>query len=315
MTDFGVVHRINARDIWQNEAQNFTPWLASNINRLGDVLGLDLEVVEIEADVGTFSLDILAKDIQSDDFVIIENQFGDTNHDHLGKVLTYSSHYEAKYIVWISERVRDEHRLTFDWLNQRTDSRTNFFGIELEVIKIDNSKPVPNFNVVSMPNEWGKISLTHKPSAKNEAYRAFFESLLVQLGEKHFITNTRKAPTQSWISFSTGVISGLIYGACFAQGKRARVELYIDTGNKETNKNIFNLLIRNQEEIENELKMTLSWERLEERRASRIALYREGSIDNDEEVLTQIRDWMVVNLLEFKKLFNKKLKKIDVSKI
>jgi hypothetical protein len=107
MPDFGNIQKINIREIWQHEAQNFTPWLAKNLEKLGESVGMDLEMIEQEASVGNFSLDILAKDLSTGHNVIIENQFGDTDHDHLGKMLTYAAGFDASKVIWISENVRD----------------------------------------------------------------------------------------------------------------------------------------------------------------------------------------------------------------
>lgn len=112
---------------------------------------------------------------------------------------------------------------------------------------------------------------------------------------------------QSWYSFGSG-ISGITYGACFAQGEKARVEVYIDQGNAEANKRLFDFLAASSQEIEKTLGKSLEWERLDDRRASRIALYRAGSIENDEDTLNELRAWMIEWLLKLKKVFSPKLR-------
>lgn len=309
MPDFGNIKKINIKDIWQHEAQNFTPWLAKNIEKLGESVGMDLEMIEQEASVGNFSLDILAKDLSTGHNVIIENQFGDTDHDHLGKMLTYAAGFDASKVIWISENVRDEHRQTIEWLNQRTDTDTQFFAIEIEVFKIDDSKPAYNFKPIVFPNEWRKSkkqSSSESASAKGEAYREYFQFLMDELRTKHSFTKARIAQPQSWYIFPTG-ISGISYGTSFAQGKRVRAELYIDVGDSEKNKGLFDWLFEKKQIIENDFGESLDWERLDDRRASRIAIYREGSID-DVEVLTEIRAWAIQELLKFRKAFSSHLK-------
>ena len=150
------IERVDLREAWPNEAQDFTPWLAENIAELGEALGMDLELQQTEAAVGGYSLDMLATDQNQNRTVIIENQLEATNHDHLGKLLTYAAGYDANVIVWLTREFRDEHRLALDWLNQRTGDDTQFFGVVVEVWKIDNSRPAPHFNLVVTPNEWRK---------------------------------------------------------------------------------------------------------------------------------------------------------------
>ncbi len=309
MPDFGNIKKINVREIWQHEAQDFTPWLAKNLEKLGESVGMDLEMIEQEASVGSFSLDILAKDLSTGHNVIIENQFGDTDHDHLGKMLTYAAGFDASKVIWISENVRDEHRQTIEWLNQRTDTDTQFFAIEIEVFKIDDSKPAYNFKPVVFPNEWRKSkkqSSSESSSAKGEAYREYFQELIDELREKHSFTKAKVAFPQNWYSFPSG-ISGISYGTSFAQGGRVRAELYIDLGDSDKNKKLFDWLFEQKQTIESEFGETLNWERLEDRRASRIAIYREGSIDEIEK-LKEIQAWAIQELLKFRKTFSSRLK-------
>ncbi len=305
MPEFGKINKLKIREIWQHEAHDFTPWLANNLDKLGEAIGMDLELIEQEAGVGNFALDILAKDLGTGHLVIIENQYGSTNHDHLGKLLTYAAGFDAAKIIWISETVRDEHRQTLEWLNQRTDSETQFFGIEIEVIRIDDSKPAFSFNTVVFPNEWRKSKkdgLKASRKEKSEAYRQFFQALIDELRTKHAFTKAKIAQGQNWYFFPTG-ITGISYGTSFAQGGRIRVDLYIDAGDAEQNKRLFDHLYDQKNKIEAEIGEPLAWERLDDRRASRIAIYRDGSIDDTEE-LDEIREWAIRMLLKFRAVFS-----------
>lgn len=309
MPEFGKIRKVNIKDIWQHEAHNFTPWLAENLDKLGESVGMDLELIEQEASVGNFSLDVLAKDLSTGHNVIIENQFGDTDHDHLGKMLTYAAGFDASKVIWISENVRDEHRQTIEWLNQRTDTDTQFFAIEIEVIRIDDSKPAYNFKPIVFPNEWRKSKKEGRiesSSARGEAYRAYFQSLINELRDKHSFTKAKIAQPQNWYTFPTG-ISGILYGTSFAQGGRVRAELYIDVGESDKNKSLFDWLFEHKQTIESEFGESLDWERLDDRRASRIAIYREGTID-DGEMLKEIQEWAIQELLKFRKIFSPLLK-------
>ncbi|MGV7223729.1 MAG: hypothetical protein ACQ9MH_19665 [Nitrospinales bacterium] len=188
---------------------------------------MELELTDMEAAVGDFSLDLLAKDLGSGHTVIIENQLTQTNHDHLGKLLTYAAGFDASTVVWVAEVVRDEHRQALQWLNNRTDEDTQFFGVVVEVITIDDSKPAYSFKPVVSPSEWQKskkrkISSTVSP--RGEAYRNYFQSLIDELREKYKFTNAKIGQPQIWYAFSSG-FSNIPFGAVFAQGGKTRTEL------------------------------------------------------------------------------------------
>ena len=308
---FGKISALNLRDIWPKEAKDFTPWLADNIDALGDALGMELELKEKEATVGEFSLDLLAKDLGTGHTVIIENQLTQTDHDHLGKLLTYAAGFGASTVVWVAEVVRDEHRQALEWLNQRTDEDTQFFGVVVEVFKIDDSNPAYSFKPVVSPSEWQKSKkrqISGAVSAKGEAYRNYFQALIDELRGKYQFTNAKIGQPQNWYSFSSGV-SGITFGAVFVQGGKARTELYIDLGEGEKNKALFDWLYDQREEIHSKLGRELEWERLDGKRASRIAVYRDGSINSNEEELTEIKVWHIENLINFKKIFSPLIKK------
>ncbi len=260
MVNLGNIEQVDLRDVWQHEAQDFTPWLAGNLDKLGEALGLDLELQTAEAAVGSFSLDVLAHDIGSNRPVIIENQLESTNHDHLGKLLTYAAGYDAYAVVWLTKEFRDEHRQALDWLNQRTDEDTQFFGVVVEAWKIDNSRPAPHFRPVAFPNDWKKQNVGKdatsggaKVSERGERYRAFFQDLIDTLREEHRFTNARKGQPQSWYNFSSGT-RGVSYNPSFSPPRRiARVEVYIDRGDHDLNKQPFDELENRKEVIESEI--------------------------------------------------------------
>ncbi len=301
MSKFGELKTVSLRELWPNEATDFTPWLAANIESLGKALGLELELIEREASIGDFSLDLLAKDLGSAKTAIIENQLTQTDHDHLGKLLTYAAGFTASIVIWVSESMRDEHRQALEWLNQRTDTDTQFFGVVTEVLKIDDSKPAYHFKPIVFPNEWQKSKI-QKTSLKGEKYRSYFQSLIDELREKYHFTGAKAGQPQSWYSFSSGV-KGITFGANFAMGGKARTEVYIDQGDAEINKKIFDALLVKSNEIENEYGEKFTWERLDDKRASRIALYREAVIDSADSELEETRQWHVDNLLKIKKVF------------
>lgn len=310
MMNLGNIQQVSLREVWPNEARDFTPWLAENIDKLGNALGLDLEVQSAEAPVGSFSLDILARDLGGNRPVIIENQLEPTNHDHLGKLLTYAAGYDAYAIVWLTREFRDEHRQALDWLNQRTGENTEFFGVVVEAWRIDDSRPAPHFNLVVTPNDWQKQSFSSvrqggaagNTSERGERYRQFFQSLIDIMREQHQFTNVRKAPAKRRCDFSSG-FPGISYRAAFNQGMMAAVSVSIDRGDGEVNREIFDRLVDRKEAIESFLGEPLVWEVVEYRQVRRVLIRRPGSIDDDPDTLESIQQWMVEHLLNFKRVF------------
>ncbi|WP_430513618.1 hypothetical protein [Pannonibacter phragmitetus] len=169
----GKIETVDIRTVWRNEAGDFTPWLAQeeNLAALGEALHLgELTLQSTELSVGDFSADIVAVD-EGGAQVLIENQLEPTDHRHLGQVLTYLAglgNNEAT-IVWVSIRFREEHRAAIDWLNRSTVDGYDFFGVEIEVLRIGGSDPAPRFNVVAMPNDWARQARQAVRRASSEA--------------------------------------------------------------------------------------------------------------------------------------------------
>src|ERR1017187_4187913 len=167
----GKLERVDVRKVWASEAGGFTPWLAQedNIALLGEAIHIDLEVEAQEKAVGPFRADILCKNTENDNWVLIENQLERTDHTHLGQLLTYAAGLDAVTIVWVSPNFTEEHRATLDWLNGITDQRFNFFGLEIEVWRIGDSPMAPKFNIVSKPNDWAKTVKDGAQSLQEES--------------------------------------------------------------------------------------------------------------------------------------------------
>ena len=153
MAEIATLKKINLRDVWKDEGQ-FSDWLPENLLRLGDELGMALERSEREKAVGPFSADIICADQISKFDVVIENQFTRTDHDHLGKMITYASGLQSQIIIWVAPRFRDEHRSAIDWLDDISGPETGFFGVVLEVFQISDSAYAPHFDIVARPNDW-----------------------------------------------------------------------------------------------------------------------------------------------------------------
>ena len=184
MTNLGRLEKVELRDVWQTEAGDFTPWLASaeNLERLSNALELDLELEAQEKNVGPFRADILCRDLSDGTWVLIENQLERSDHTHLGQLLTYTAGLKAAIIVWIAKRFTDEHRAALDWLNEQTSDGIVFFGLEIELWRIGDSAPAPKFNIVSRPNEWTRSAVQSRANperAKNAA--EYWSGVLAEL--------------------------------------------------------------------------------------------------------------------------------------
>ena len=166
--ELGRLHEVHVRDLWKHEQYDFSNWIAQkdNIELLNEILGLTLTDIDKEVYVGTYRCDIVAQDETTGVKVIIENQLEASNHDHLGKIITYASGLDASVVVWIVTEAREEHKSAIEWLNNNTNQNINFFLIEIHAYKIGNSLPAPKFEVIERPNDF--IKLSKVKNGKNE---------------------------------------------------------------------------------------------------------------------------------------------------
>jgi hypothetical protein len=178
MLELGKMVRVNdLREIWKHETHDFSKWLASNINLLGDAINIDISLIETESPVGPYSVDIYAEEEMTGRKIIIENQLESTDHDHLGKIITYASGKGADIVIWIVKRANGEHKQAIEWLNQHTDASIGFFLLEVELWKIGDSKPAPKFNVVESPSGWEPSKIISTPkSAHTQLYLEFWNA-------------------------------------------------------------------------------------------------------------------------------------------
>ncbi|WP_418168033.1 DUF4268 domain-containing protein [Alistipes putredinis] len=198
------------RSVWKHEAKDFTPWLAKeeNLEILSEAVGIDIVVEEQESNVGDFSVDLFATEEGTGRRIIIENQLEETNHDHLGKIITYASGKEAEVIIWIVRKARDEHKQAIEWLNQHTDDKFEFFLIEIELWKINDSEPAPKFNIVERPNTWAKAMKKTAALSETENLKLAFWEKFNNEAPKHsaFIREfkLRKPQAQHWYDLGLG---------------------------------------------------------------------------------------------------------------
>ena len=259
---------------------------------------MDLDLAESEVRVGPFAADIVATDVSTQRKVVIENQLEPTDHSHLGQVLTYGTGLGAGVFIWISPEFRDEHRAVLDWLNEHSDEESFFYGVEVELLQIDDSLPAPNFKLVSFPNEARKEGTSgggaRGVTERGEAYRHFFEQLLSLFKSRYpGQTNVNHVGPDSWMSLSVGR-SGITTGWSFTIERRFRVELSLDTEDPRVNKDVFDSLRASQVSLQDAIGHELEWDYKEGRRACRIYSYYSLapiSIMDGEDVLEALRDW------------------------
>lgn len=198
------------RSVWQHEAKDFSRWLAQdeNLDELSAAIGIDIVLEERESSVGSFSVDLYATEEGTDRRIIIENQLEDTNHDHLGKLITYASGKGAEVIVWIVRRARDEHRQAIEWLNQNTGVNIGFFLVEIELWQIDDSAIALKFNVVERPNDWAKqMKNVGNLSDTRQLQLQFWQQLSEYIKSHEKLAkefSPRKAQPQHWYDLSIG---------------------------------------------------------------------------------------------------------------
>lgn len=293
---------VNVRDVWAREDHGFTPWLLENADALGEALGLDLELTAAEHYVGDFRLDLIGKTSQ-DQVVIVENQLEKSDHDHLGKLLTYAGGTDPKIIIWIATKFAEPHRAAIDWINERTDEDTQFFAVEIAAVQIDNSRPAPLFNVVAKPNNWTKQVHVEKAAAlsgKEMAYTVFWNRVLERVRAEHpEWTNARTGSKGGWITLPSGR-SNSHFGFVFTR-LGPRVELYIDNGHGEANLAEFNRFETRRAILDEKFGAPLEYEELPDRRACRISTYRPGGGDVlDDSALTEYVDWFIKTFERFR---------------
>jgi len=263
----GKIRRVKLREVWRHEARDFTTWLEENTDVLNEVLDFNLVSAEREQPAGNFSVDLVGED-ENGQTVIIENQLEKSDHDHLGKVLTYLAALDAKAAVWIVARPRPEHMKAITWLNEATS--TPFYLVQVEAIRIGESPPAPLLTLIVGPSvEARAAGAAKKDLSERHLVRHRFWNLLLNAAKERTKLHARISPgTYNWLGAGSGV-SGLAWNYAVRQ-HGTQVELYIDRGDTEENSDVFERLIKYKEAVEAEFGDGLEWQRLEGKRACRI---------------------------------------------
>jgi hypothetical protein len=286
------LEKLELREIWKHEAHSFTRWLAENLDFISDAIGVDLTLVEREASLGPFSADILAEDSQGHS-VVIENQLEQTDHDHLGKLITYMSNLDAKTAIWITKNPRPEHEKAVHWLNETLPADTAFYLLRIEAFKIGNSDPAPLLTVVAGPSlESKQVGGQKKELAERHLLRKEFWTQLLERAKSKTKVFERISPgTDNWVGASAGK-SGLAFNFVIRMGN-AQVEFYIDRSKAEENKKIFDALLLKKDEVEEMFGEKLEWQRLDNRQASRIRYLIEEHGLMDQEYWPKLQEQLI----------------------
>lgn len=305
----GRLEEVDVRKLWSHEQYDFSNWLAKeeNIELLNEALGLTLVDIEKEVYVGSYRCDLVASDETTGQKIIIENQLEQSNHDHLGKVITYASGLDAKVIVWIVKDAREEHRSAVEWLNNNTNKEINFFLIEIHAYKIGDSLYAPKFEIVEKPNDFiktGKIQASSGEMNKSQSERlefwTRFNEVIIERGRPF---NVRKASTDHWYDVAIGTSAAHLGITLVNKENCIGIELYISD-----DKSIFDRLYAEKDVIEKELGLTLDWQRLDGKKASRI-VYRIPGLDfDDHSNYDTLMNEAIDKIVAFSKVFKKYMK-------
>lgn len=297
----GKIKRVtDLRSVWHHEAKDFSKWLAqeNNLMQLSEAIGVDIVLEELESSVGSFNVDLYAIEEGTDRQIIIENQLEDTNHDHLGKLITYASGKGAEVIVWIVKRARDEHRQAIEWLNQNTGVKIGFFLVEIELWQIDDSAIAPKFNVVERPNDWAKqMKNVDSLSDTKQLQLNFWQQLSETIKSTEMYANEfspRKAQPQHWYDLSVGSSSYHVGLTVNTQKNRLGAEIYIPD-----DKEKFAMFKLHSKEIEEIVGSKLEWR--EATKATRIITLQSYNI-SDENQWTQAIEWLLHKAILFKQI-------------
>ena len=315
----GQLVEVDLRTIWGDESRDFTPWLAEHLDQLGEALGLDLQLIESEAGVGPFAVDILAEADEAT--VVIENQLERTDHSHLGQLLTYAAGRDAWTLIWITPELRDEHRAALDWLNRWTSDEIEAYGVEVRVVRIGDSQPAPEFRAVAFPNNWsrqaGSRSFEGSMSSDERNRRIeFFDTLARRALERNLTDSTGFSSVAKSKSFPCRVHErGLKYWVDWRPTGVVAVQLEIRTGDLERNESIIEALDEDGEEIGQELGFEPEFFRPDPdgrrgRLKGAVMTFRDASIDDPPDLIEETLEWCLVGLAGFQRVLEPRLRVI-----
>lgn len=281
LAQLGRIVQVQPRAVWPHEAHHFTPWLLQNVDVLSELLGMELILEAAEHPVGDFSLDLKGYDEATGDVVIVENQLEFSDHTHLGQILTYAAGTDPTTIIWLTTGFRPEHRAAIDWLNERTDENTRFFGVIIKVVRIGDSEPAPSFELVAQPNDWEKqvrraTSASSEVTGKAATYAEFWALVLDRIRSQHPTWTRGRRSTQSWVNTSTGA-RGVVLSMAFTRAGLI-TQFYFEEPDATVNSRRFEAALAQRDVFEAALGRAVQWDGMDGRKAARIV---DGPADYD----------------------------------
>jgi len=304
------INKVPLRELWNREDKDFTKWLEENIDFLNDVIDFEITIESSEEKAGPFRVDLYGED-NFGNKVIIENQLEKSDHDHLGKIITYLTNLEANTAIWITKEPTPEHVKAIDWLNEVTPDDISFYIIKLEAIKIgDDSPAAPLFTVVKGPSRVIKqLGAEKKEYAQRHILRKeFWAQFIDEMNKKNKLCANISPSTDCWISIALGM-GGVSVNLVISK-KYARSEIFISRGNKEENKKIFDYFYKHKDQIEKEFGDKLTWERMENNITSRIKFQKDGFNYYDKESWPEINNFMIDSAERMHRVFRKQVREL-----
>ena len=308
--------QLNVRDMWKDETQDFTPWLAHNLNLLGNELGTKLELVQQEKPVGTLYLDILARESEGGALVAIENQLEWTDIDHLGRLLIYASGCNARVAIWIAPQFVYEHAHALHRLNEWTGSNARFYGVKVEVIRRTDGAPLePRFRKVVYPGVWNQDVTLPPEATDSQRYRHFFKLLVARLhgADRSFADDPRQRFDHRDRLFPSPVAPGVGYAVSFWKNY-AWVSVHIETEHKHLTKELFDALQAERHHLESLVGAVPDsewvWDRHNPHSFCTVNIRKNASIDGSPEQLDATREWMLNLLPKLKEVFEPRLDRL-----
>ena len=281
---------------------------------------MDLVHEGTEVTVGQYSADLVFREEPTEKLIVVENMFGDANHDHLGKLITYAAGLEVGYAVLLATEFRDEQRSALNWLNTISTNDFGFFGLVLKAWRIGDSPPAPQLMVDVQPDNWSRsVRASHNsgPTETQQAYLRFWTEFLPEFRDAHPGWTSATAPSKgNWMAFSSSRSGLLRYNAAFCwpdkyKEYRLRAEAYIDTRDQVTTKEVYDQLHAQKEQIEQAVGEELEWDRIDDKRASRVSLYLPGTIRVvEEERWPEARPWLIQAMGKMRSAFNPVLQEL-----